>query len=642
MALELSCIEYCFSPRTTSLASNTRFDFTAITLYIPENSSRTFRSVIVEITWHDADAGGSPPNITGSLIGIKLGAVAFNDQTYTDGLINSDPAFDLTYTRDVTSYFASNFGAGTSQTCQVGFKVTGPTSINITAKLIITYEFQGTGQTTRVKTVRIPIESTTTKLTTSLAEIGTNQIPNLDTFLPESSKTYRQNFFEIYLQGEDTTTDWVLELALDAESGIATGAFEQNTQTLRTVTWHWIRDDMTTNATHAFKARTTGVAAGYCTGGFLIVTYEYDSSASTTIMNSLMIPLKRDDTGLIGKDDAANQDRLYHYLAIQEPATITLVQSAVLFTVFSRAGAGAIGAVVKAGSQSTRNYSPASTDTNQAPSRIVHRVDSGGAAGSAGLTLARGEASKIIFDMYSDGANIVTCAAGMLVLNYTSGKHASGVGVHNKTTIWHIKSFEQTEAQYTEASATAPNVPPTNFKVTSLGFRLMSTIRYQGGSVAMLKAEILSGELEGDGWLSLGFGLIHRFDTGSLDICFSASHLFERWAGDPDTNRLDVEGSRKYRLEAVIAGAFMAAQLILVHHAITSTVTGNITGFSGDGSGITVDVHTKNGIRTFLGAATSAVGGAYSLTVFDDTISYKSDARQSASLTGRSDDGAAT
>ena len=70
-------IEYAFPQNVASLATATRYDFGAITIYIPETASRTFRSVIVEVTCMDNVTVAA--SMTANLIGIKLGAVAFDD-----------------------------------------------------------------------------------------------------------------------------------------------------------------------------------------------------------------------------------------------------------------------------------------------------------------------------------------------------------------------------------------------------------------------------------------------------------------------------------------------------------------------------------------------------------------------------------
>src|SRR6185369_4429841 len=107
----------CFPCLTAGLAVATRNDFAAITLAVPENTSRTFRSVIVHVFCRDNQNAST--SLTSWLIGIKLGAAAFDDVTTTFTMTASGVSEDYYFKRDVTAYFNTNFGAGTTQTCQV-------------------------------------------------------------------------------------------------------------------------------------------------------------------------------------------------------------------------------------------------------------------------------------------------------------------------------------------------------------------------------------------------------------------------------------------------------------------------------------------------------------------------------------------
>ena len=263
MTIRSKSIEYVFPQYTTVLASATRYDFGVMTLYIPETASRVFRSVIIEVTCMDTVTIAT--SMTANLIGIKLGAVAFEDNSNTVTITNSGEQVKYHFMRGATSYFATNFGAAGSQTCQVGVSFTGPTTINHTAKLTITYEFDDSGVDTRIKTVRISFDSGTGALTASLAEIGTNQVPLLDTFLPEASKVYRDMFFVI--EGNEFaagTVDFQHACSLDAEAEVLDGLHEQGLQS--SCWWRriWKRTDMTTNVVHAFKMRVTSVAGATC------------------------------------------------------------------------------------------------------------------------------------------------------------------------------------------------------------------------------------------------------------------------------------------------------------------------------------------------------------------------------------------
>jgi hypothetical protein len=158
MTIRQKTVEFPFVTNTASLATNTtlgtatRHDFAAITVYLPEATSRTFRSVVVQVTIRDVFT--TITDVTAWRIGIKLGAVAFSDTDVTQTLTNAGDHASFTFHLDVTSYFTSNFGSGASQTSQVGvaFATAAASNVtNITAKLIVTYDYDDSGQDTRVK-----------------------------------------------------------------------------------------------------------------------------------------------------------------------------------------------------------------------------------------------------------------------------------------------------------------------------------------------------------------------------------------------------------------------------------------------------------------------------------------------------------
>jgi hypothetical protein len=81
---------------------------------------------------------------------------------------------------------------------------------------------------------------------------------------------------------------------------------------------------------------------------------------------------------------------------------------------------------------------------------------------------------------------------------------------------------------------------------------------------------------------------------------------------------------------------------ITTYHGISYTITGSINGYTGDGSGIIVECIESGSNNTNVGKifqTTTSVGGVFSGSVYDNTKQYFVTARQSATLTSRSDDG---
>ena len=153
MAIRTKTVEYAFLQATASVASGTARNFTQLAaLAIPETTSRTFKSVILQCSaW---DNGTTAASVSAVLMGVALGAVAIDTATVTFTLTNSGEQQGWVWDRDVTSYFVTNY-TGTSMTADARLTVTGPITSNATAKLIITYEYDDAA-TTQLKTGPYP------------------------------------------------------------------------------------------------------------------------------------------------------------------------------------------------------------------------------------------------------------------------------------------------------------------------------------------------------------------------------------------------------------------------------------------------------------------------------------------------------
>lgn len=638
MALRTKTIEYAFTQRDTSLAAATRHEFAAVTLGIPETGSRTFRSVIVEVTARQVDAVSV--NLTSWLIGIGLGAVAFSDVSVAQVIDDNNEHGAWVFRRDVVSYFAANFGAGASQTCQVAVQFGAVAAINVTARLIITYEYEDSTATTRVKTVRIPIESSTGLLGDVLAELGTNQIPALDTFLPEASKTYRDIFFEVDAnEASVSTTDFQLGLALDAEGEALDGVHEQALNSSCHYRRIWKRTNMNPAVTHAFMARSTLASRFNLLGAILVVTYEYDHAASTTIMNSLVLPVV-EESGAFGGSVAGDASRARIRFLVEEPATITLRQSGLYLSFLEGGSVGTIN--FSAGAQAYRAYTHTAGTDIAGQYSLLQRIDSGGAQG-AGIVLARGE-NTLTVDWYrtAAGSAIGTAMTGAMILNYTSGKHASGDGVHAHSTWWSIGDTSNggSGVRVREFAAVAPNVPEASYWVVGVGFDT-AQMSMDFDANLTFSAELLAGEGAEDGWRDL-HALVENGDGAikAVRAMLLATGAFDRHPTDPDPERMAIESARKYRAYGLIE-MWTAPAMVLTYHAITRTVSGTISGFSGDGSGIAVDFYRVDTHERVL-RLTSAAGGTLSGTWYDDTVQLKSETQQDATHVGRSANGLAT
>lgn len=635
MTIRQKTVEFPFVTNTANLATNTtlgtatRHDFAAITVYLPENTSRTFRSVLVQVTVRDAFT--TVTDVTGFRIGIKLAAVAFTDTDVTQTFTNTGDHGSYIFTLDVTSYFTTNFGSGTSQTSQVGvaFSTAAASNVtNITAKLIVTYDYDDSGQDTRVKTVRIPLDGPTAILTNTLTEIGTNQVPNLDSFLPEASKTYRHMWFEIYANDAgNATTDFNLALSLDAEGESTRAVMEQASNTAVFYFDIWVRNDMTTNATHAFKARSTVTSRFSGFGIVLCVTYEYSHSSSSTLINSLLLPFCADPAWI--PQSSGTNNTLQRDIWIEEPTTITLVQSGALL-IFSNPAGVTINFGV--GGQTTRAYVITSGSAQAGMNAVTHRFDSGGAAGS-GLSIARGK-NTLELNYYSSADVAGLC--GVWYLNYTSGKATNGDGTHNHSVMFNLQTLDHAGARFKDSASLAPNLPESEYWINWVGLIAAQAAPYSTSDSAGAQAERKTGEGAEDGWEDLGMISLHCESEMSSHLLAFDARTFKHHPGDPDVTRLDLETARLWRAWSSQTTCRHAFFLWYTYHVITHSRSHTVGGYAGTGSGLTVHAIRSSDMKHVDSIVTGS-SGAYSFTWYDDTDALIEICREDSTHVGRSD-----
>lgn len=502
MTLRTKTIEYAFAPSIASVASATARNFTQLAaLAIPETTSRTFRSVILEVS--AMDNGATAASCTAVLTGVALGGVAIGTATVTQTLVNSGENQGFLWISDVTAYFVTNY-TGTTMTADARLTVTGVVTQNAYAKLIITYEYDDAA-TTQIKTVRIPIDGNTGALTTAFTTVGAaNQIPVLDTFLPEAGKVIRSYFFQMDVHtGTTAAAASALTMRYDGATSVADTSWGY---TLNSDTFFRRIDNLialSTSAAHSIEALVTSVTGSpfNCINGYLVVTYEHTIMANTTLNGAITnvataitvatagwpaapftIQCENEQMhvtavaganltvtrGHNGTTAASHADTLDVY-----PTIINSVRATVLdefgwtggtatgdksrfarnfniqepgFIQLAQSGvqvscidAGAVTMDIRAGGQASRVYTQPTT-ARCGGMTMMRRIDAGSVGGVAAMTLARGR-TDFVLDVFTTSAtagNIGSTVSANLFLNYYSGQSSQGVGAHNHSTAWCI------------------------------------------------------------------------------------------------------------------------------------------------------------------------------------------------------------
>jgi hypothetical protein len=646
MATKRKTIEYGFQTVSTELAPNNWRELSAITLYIPE-SSITFKSVILE--WNLRTSSGSL--INDQVMGFKLGAGSYDDYTdTTNAAVYSGEAesFLGTNVRDLTSYFTSNW-SGTSMTAQCRFKVnnvSNPYICNIGATLFITYEYSD-ASSTHIKTVRIPLESRNAALAVENTwySVGTSQIPKLTSsgLLPESSITVRHMFINLLGTEHRPSAAGNDEMLCRIDTGSASYIWLSEQTFYSDCPIHAIYDvtSMDPTSSHNLQVQTSaggGTNRFANIGGWLTVTYEFDPVATTRVLNSVILPVKTQH-GMEGStSDAAVP---YHNFYIPEPGTITLKQSAlILQSLWQSPKDYSIGVGTQTPVSWDCTFNTISEHVGQ--TTLVHRIDSGGAAGSAGVTLSGGE-NSMYADIYEAGASQwpVGHWRAYTILNYESDKADDGVGAHSHSVLYIISP--QVEQVYSAPRVYSKSVDITesNYLITGAMLVYKAQMDNSTDTTMEMLVEYGAGEGQGDGWATVHFSS-EPYGNGENRMMTFQGYLddvFAPYPSHPDDSLMDIETSRNWYIYG-FSIAYGTISTWITYSSAAYSVSGSVYGYTGDGSGISVQIYRASDHK-HIQDATTAVGGGYTATWYDPNDNLYAAARQDSTHVGRSDNGVA-
>lgn len=634
MATRLKTVEFAHPPYTSAITDNTLTTMTQITVYLPE-SGKTFRSVVATVSASITDTAAG--NLTTRQLQCRLGAAAYTAHTNSNAVTNSGEDIMAFHSVDLTSHFTSNW-SGTSMTfdSQVLFDsaATTPGAINACVTLSITYEYNDTSAT-QIKTVRFPLNAPTTTLATSKPGSPVDTLPALDTELPEASKAYRCIFTTVQGNAANiaNTTDLTITQQWVSSTAHTSGGFES-----ALATDYWFRyiwscgsnggsNVLVTNTTQAYYIY-SNVARMNHLQIWLTVTYEFDATSSNDMFVSLMLP--NDFDSPMGGTTSSDYQRTTRELFIQETG-ITSKQIA-YFPFWSQIGA--ISTLnFRVGTGSFVSYTDAAATVAGGNGAMVRN--------DAAYTLARGR-NTLVFDAYrSDAADFGWSLSGFWIVNYTADKPADGYGAANHTVVWNLSATYDGAASTTKAiSAMAPIIPETNYYMTALGIRCEVN---QNGTTLLSSLTVLLEKTSGEGgvqWLVGYKDAAHGdVETGLFTMFGQIKDYFDRWPSDPDSNRLDIETSRRWMIyNGQVGTAFYKLDLLMTYHTITYTVSGTVSG--SNGGTVTLTLH-RAATGEKVASTTRSGNGAFSFTWYDNTENVFVEATEDSTHLGRSVDGLA-
>lgn len=652
MATRFKTVEYAWDNVTTATAETTVYTSGDITITIPETASRVFKFALLELTAHDNE-GTVADDISAINIGMSCnGGTNWTDRNITTTLADTAENMGFIITADVTAELIARFSGTSNSTtrfrCQFDYASTGNSFLNIGAKLIITYQYDDAGVTTQLKTVRIPIQSSSTRLTNSLVDIGGtgSQIPILNSYLPEAGKVYRDLFFELWCNTQPGgTTANTLTLQLDGSTENFSGSFVFTAQSPFIHRRIWKQTNLTDfgSLAHVIKARASAATSYFNNlGGWLTATYEYDVTNTGSVMNSLFVAAAEED-GIVGASTEPNRDT--KILWIEEPNPITLVDSAVIAAVSP--GATSTSFYIRVGSatgsQLLGSY-VSNAQTGQGGQQLItHKFGSGWATPyGSGLTLHRGR-NEFFVDWYSGAASRHSNFGAAAIINYISGVQPGGsVETHNKSVLYLgspcLDTQRATAVKTTWVGSYA--IPESQYFINGVLF-IIDINSAATVSAQSLRAEYTTTEPGYAGMVDLYNGQqLATSERSPWRLFGKGRTAFRRYPTDPDTTRLWFGSSRTFVYETLLTNT-LGVHNYITYHSINYGISGSVGSYSGVGTGIPVYAYRSDN-RELIGSTVTTTGGAYTIPWYDNYGSVFTEAYESGSRVGRSPDGGAS
>jgi hypothetical protein len=560
-----------------------------------------------EFSWNDGN--GAALNLSGTRFGISSGSVSASyvnvDMWYPPRTNTGDHEYNV-YLADFTPYvtdqkFSINATAATSGVYQIAatFATTVASTVtNVSAKLYFTYEYEDSLATTLVKTVRIPIQSHHTSLTTANTSyvIGTTgslvvpkaQIPALNTFLPETvGRTIQQAWIETYSNNASAAvTNGSASYQIDVSASSIPRGFQSgtlNTAVMVKDIWIYNTASYDISVPHSFSVASSVAARMETMGGFMGVTYTYTAASASNPrrLNSIILGTDaRNKSFYI--NGITDQDFDWDKTEFLVPETNpSLTQSAVAFHVTAPAG-GVLG--VYAGNQGkqtpqlSRSYTFLAAQVSSGGDMVFHRIDHSG-----GLSLSQG--SNVLTSSYQFNT-AVGCGlwGSWAYINYYSDCSPQGEGAHNHTTLWCLLSTSIAAGtnQTDLGLSTQRNVtiPESMYYLNSVTYEQIGRTSVNVSS--MIQAQITSSEYINKGWISI---IPQNTNVTDLELGMTrqmndALYAFNRYPEVTGTfmgKKLNIEQPRKYRITADQAENLSLRQWV-TYHSMTSSIEGTVTG----------------------------------------------------------------
>lgn len=601
-------------------------------------SGRDFKTCFARVSGYASLIAGTHCGIVGRA------RVAGGSWTNFDALLNiASSGEQYTFERfiDLTTPFSTADAAGASVTLDMELAIlhspdTSTTNIisDVATEVFVNFAYDETAETGYVRRFEYPWHSTLagSALTASLQTVHT-----VPAFNPEAGFSLIDAY--LVVEGNSVVTAagaYQIGVQWDSDAEILSPSYNNAANSGCNHKRVVRLGSFDPTVTHTIKLRCTTPASATCNwlAGRLILVYTATTPTpgSTTILCSQL--------KFLGKND-------YLRSSTSDPTVMT--QSWLL----QETAPSLINAVCEV------SFGGGSATTTA----FAHSVKPPGDAGftSVAALTRQGNGGSFLIKFpcasfpFARGFN--TARAEVAATSFAGEHYQSVVFMSYKATCpatgWWDKANQYYKLKYSQNIVVSATIAPADSAIGEITrttdyylncFNLESSIGWLGvASASNYTFDLTTGE--GGGKLMVPIGILTAAsEIGSRLYRDGLRHILARWPGDLRPRNdfcgsLNPNTSRTMTVRSAIASAVDIVAAYCLYRQRFS-FTGTITGYSGDGSGITVTLHdstTHEGLKT----VTTAIGGTFTCGWHDDVGSYYLTAQQSTVRKGRSKNGTA-
>lgn len=302
--IRINTVEYGWETNQTTVSGSDFFSSSYKKVTIAETSSRTFVCADLHLYMRDGISGttiGNAAYRTASF-GVWIDGNYTTQSIYANtanGVATTGDHFCQKFVVNFKNHFSTYFTASSHDVNWSFQTPTGSLSMPFTnhaGKIILTYQYDDTNLTTGTKTVRVPLNSHIGYMSNTLPEMfGSTtstykNIPALDNWLPETSKQYKDLFFEIHSKdAASNAVEAIMSLQLDSGSLVPRCQFSSSLNTsVYSYDIYNVSGTLDTATTHSLKAQSSRASRFVTATPILYTTYTYNVGSSR-ILNSLLV-----------------------------------------------------------------------------------------------------------------------------------------------------------------------------------------------------------------------------------------------------------------------------------------------------------------------------------------------------------------